>query len=373
MNRLFLFNPENDLALARNLARYTPPPAAARLKYSGETLPLWFGRAGDRFMHSGVNGAWLDRIQSTFDIAVEPYDYHPEGLVPAPWGWSPAVRHEFWNFGFDWDALPSEAAIGRIRELSHRRTATAVARRLIDDGVELAPPAVELASVEELIDFLASARGDWFFKQPWSSSGRGLIPYNPSELRAKFGQLKGIIARQGSIMAEPRHRRRSDFAMLFNMEDGAAVYRGLSLFVTDANGVYTSNLLMPQEDMEKRIAAECCLDSLEPLRVVLAKALSEVVATGYNGPLGVDFISRRDSPIPALCEINLRNTMGHVALDLYDRHIEPGRTGEFRIAPRDASTAARREVWPEVRGGRLREGTLFLNQPGSYLDFTATV
>lgn len=369
--RVFLFNPENDLALARNLAHYTPPPAASRLKLSGETLPLWYAGPHDVFVCSGVSAQWLDLIQSTFDIRTEPYDYHPEGLLPTPWGWSPAVRYEFWNMGFGYDVLPSEAAIGRIRELSHRRTAAEIARRLIADGVELAPAAVELSSVDDLRAFLDTA-DSVMFKLPWSSSGRGLLPYSPAERRAKFAQLAGVIRKQGSIMAEPRHNRLSDFAMLFNMEEGSALYRGLSLFITDSNGAYTSNLLMPQQAMEERLAAECGLASLAPMRDALARELAAVVGADYSGPLGVDFLTRRGEA-PALCEINLRNTMGHLSLDLYSRHIEEGRSGVFAITPRDAASAERRQVWPEVFGGRLRRGTLFLNQPGSFFDFTATV
>lgn len=373
MRRLFLFNPENDLALARNLAHYTPPPAAARLKYSGETLPLWYGGANDCFMHSGVNGAWLDRMQSTFDLRTTPYDYHPEGLTPSPWGWSLATRHEFWNIGFDYSTLPSEDAIERMRQLSHRRTAAEVTKRLISAGIELAQPAVELCSEEVLKEFLDASKTDIIFKQPWSSSGRGLIPYSPSERTSKFGQLKGIIKKYGSVMAEPRHNRRSDFAILYNMEGGVAEYRGLSLFTTDANGSYLANILMPQQAIGELLAAECGVPSLSPIAKALSAALTDVVGTAYSGPLGVDFMTLNDHQAPALCEINLRNTMGHVSLELYSRHIEQGRKGEFRITPRDSSSAERRTIEPLVRNGRLCQGTLFLNQPGSFFDFTATL
>ena len=42
MAKLHIFNPENDLALAANVARYTPPPAAVSLRLSGALLPLWW-------------------------------------------------------------------------------------------------------------------------------------------------------------------------------------------------------------------------------------------------------------------------------------------------------------------------------------------
>ena len=47
---LHLFNPENDLALAADMACYTPPPAAVRLRSRGALLPLWFASEGDLIM-----------------------------------------------------------------------------------------------------------------------------------------------------------------------------------------------------------------------------------------------------------------------------------------------------------------------------------
>ena len=54
LNALHLFVPENDLALASGLARYTPVPVGWHMHLSGEALPMWYADRGDRVMSFGM-------------------------------------------------------------------------------------------------------------------------------------------------------------------------------------------------------------------------------------------------------------------------------------------------------------------------------
>ena len=45
--RLFLYNPENDIALASGLPRITPPRQASDIHLSGALLPVWLAGEGD--------------------------------------------------------------------------------------------------------------------------------------------------------------------------------------------------------------------------------------------------------------------------------------------------------------------------------------
>ena len=45
--QLYLFNPENDLALADGNANYCAPPSANKIAYDLSTLPLWFADEED--------------------------------------------------------------------------------------------------------------------------------------------------------------------------------------------------------------------------------------------------------------------------------------------------------------------------------------
>ena len=77
MHSLHLFYPENDLALARDLDNYTPPPAASRLRKSGETLALWYGDDGDKVFTQGINSQWYRGIKERFGLRTELYDGNP--------------------------------------------------------------------------------------------------------------------------------------------------------------------------------------------------------------------------------------------------------------------------------------------------------
>ena len=47
MSVLYLFNPENDLALANGGKNYTPPPLARTIARDLSTLPLWYATEGE--------------------------------------------------------------------------------------------------------------------------------------------------------------------------------------------------------------------------------------------------------------------------------------------------------------------------------------
>lgn len=371
MSRLHLFFPENDLALARNLENYTPPVAAARLRHSGECLPLWYGEAGDSFVATGVNARWLDGILAAFGNDIDVFDYRPDAYVPAPWGWSPASRKVFKDLGFEAHRLPSDGALARMRELSSRRTSIALRKRLSEllPQARLTPAAVECADIGQAERYLASVPVA-VVKLPWSSSGRGITTIEAGA-NSRLNEIAGMIRRQGYVVCEPRLDRRSDFAFLFDMRGGRAEYAGLSLFRTESTGAYAGNILAPQEKIAAHLSAECDPDTFRSLPAALAKALGDLVGTDYEGPLGIDMMTLEGDSRLALCELNLRMTMGHASLHLYRKYFVPGTTGTFRIFSR-ASAPAENPA-PVVADRRLCAGTLQLNPPGSDFVFLAAV
>lgn len=50
MSVLYLFNPENDLALANGGKNYTPPPLARTIARDLSTLPLWYATEGENII-----------------------------------------------------------------------------------------------------------------------------------------------------------------------------------------------------------------------------------------------------------------------------------------------------------------------------------
>lgn len=362
---LHLFYPENDLALARDIERYTAPPAAVRLRNAGETLPLWYGADGDRFVASGVNAAWLDGMKDRFGIDIDVFDYRPECYRPAPWGWSKASRGIYSRLGFGAGNLPDDAALDRLRMLSHRRTAAAVARRL-QAATGIGSPAVEVRSADALQELLRS-EPRLLVKLPWSSSGRGMVAVDTSTFEAQRPMIEGMIRRQGSVMAERHYDKALDFAMLFRMAAGRCEAAGLSVFETAGLGIYTGNILASETRLRSLVCDKTGTAQFDAVAQALPAILEDVIGDSYDGPLGVDMLATADGELVPVVEINLRMTMGHLCARFYERYVADGATGHFTVTtdrPADTST---------VRNTRLHSGTLPLNPPATSFTFTATI
>ena len=162
-------------------------------------------------------------------------------------------------------------------------------------------------------------------KAPWSSSGRGLrfvhetVEGNPHVQ----GWLRNLLDAQGSVMAEPYYNKVKDFGMEFGvLADGSVRYLGLSLFHT-ANGAYTGNILATETAKRDMIRRYVPGGLLEEVQTEVCCQLASVFKGLYAGPFGIDMMivrsgdaAREDFLLHPCVEINLRRTMGHVALAL---------------------------------------------------------
>jgi hypothetical protein len=97
-------------------------------------------------------------------------------------------------------------------------------------------------------------------------------------------------------------------------------YLGLSLFHT-ANGAYTGNLLATESAKLSIINRYLSADLIFCVQQSLCGLLGHFLKGRYSGPLGVDMmiVAREGSDgfsLHPCVEINLRRTMGHVALSL---------------------------------------------------------
>ena len=118
--------------------------------------------------------------------------------------------------------------------------------------------------------------------------------------------IRNVIKQQGSVMVEPYYNKVKDFGMEFErLANGLVCYQGLSLFHTK-NGAYIGYL------------------PLELLDNIKQRIIDNVQLDDYQGPFGIDMmivnsqLSTVNSQLllhPCV-ELNLRRTMGHVALSL---------------------------------------------------------
>lgn len=368
--RLHLFNPDNDLALASGLNRYTPPRAAMQLRQSGEALPLWYAGKGDRVLSYGINAAWLDRIQTDFNIEAEPYD-HLSPLSPAPWGWSAAAKTDFIDSGLSPELLPTDEKIAILRRLSHRRTASLLAKNIINlrPDLQLAcPPSIEAHSIDEVQQAL-NKWGGIVTKAPWSSSGRGVANSLVIGVDRTIKMAADAIRRQGSVMVEKSVNKTLDFAKIYECRAGRCSEVGTSVFFTGPGGAYTGNLMASEAERLRRVSQFADLADVASAAEAVRISIEAIIAPRYDGILGVDMLADAYGHLHPAVEINLRKTMGYVAIALSDRILPSGAIGEFSVAPARGSELSAYSA----SAGCLTDGTLLLTPPSPHFAFRARI
>ena len=159
----------------------------------------------------------------------------------------------------------------------------------------------------------------YVLKAPWSSSGRGLrfVDMNHEGISTHLkGWIKNVIDKQKYITAEPYYSKVCDFGMEFYAhKDGTIDYLGLSVFNT-TNGAYTGNVLADETQKEKILSRFVSTTCLKNIRDIIKNIMSSALKDVYTGPFGVDMMILNNGYIHPCVELNLRQTMGHVALAL---------------------------------------------------------
>ncbi|MCM1336465.1 MAG: hypothetical protein NC187_05445 [Candidatus Amulumruptor caecigallinarius] len=311
MRRVHLFNADNDGALAVNRASYTPPAMAGALERDLALLPAVWAAPGDYIIAPAGTAlpAWM------MERGMRIYHGEADAEVAEPWGWSLNARLRLRRAGVPEGLLPDDEELERHREQSHRRTAMLLARGLEAEGIASPNRPVEITSAEELRALMAGGHR-LMVKRPWSCSGRGVFPLaHLSEQRAAE-LAEGIIRRQGSVMVERMLDRKADFSAILHSDGRSVKLRGWTLFQTSAEGRYEGTLIAPQELIGERI--EALGADTRRLGAALERNLSPLIA-GYCGWLSVDMLATTDGEIAPCIEVNLRRTMGVVALDIAEQ------------------------------------------------------
>lgn len=326
---LHIFNPEHDLVLAGNSANFTAPHAARQLKTGLGFLPALWASDGDAVLVEDRDYA-LKALKRASVQAERQFErvwfIEPSGLSSLcfsriePWGWDVALCNFLLRHGVDKQLLPDLEQLDGLRMMSHRLTS----HKLLDclsgtDG--LVGQSFACASMEE-VSGCVSRLGQAVIKAPWSCSGRGLrfVDGDISEPHL-HGWVKNMLAAQGSLMVEPYYRKVKDFGMEFSCDgNGRVSYKGLSLFDT-VNGAYTGNIIATEQTKLEMISRYVPAALLGKIKESICNFTAGELGGRYTGAFGVDMMvvpcADRDGFLVHPCvEINLRRTMGHVALSL---------------------------------------------------------
>ena len=163
-----------------------------------------------------------------------------------------------------------------------------------------------------------------------------------------------------------------DFAMEFYSDgQGTVRYEGLSVFNTEERGSYTGNILEEQSTMLSRITRFTGEETYSRIQEAVRSVLQEVYGSTYAGCIGVDMLVYRQKDgsfaIHPCIEINMRYTMGMVALRLFQHYVAPRAVGDYRVSyEKEAGEALEKhrlmsETYPlRFANGRIQEGYLSL-------------
>ena len=337
--KLHIFNPEHDLALASNLRQFTAPHAGRQLRSDLSFIPALWADEGDLVLVDDIDNA-RDKVRHLGGDLVDKVEFITKVQLAHfiktefldsvhPWGWDLSLKGELEHIGIPEIALPCEAILNKVRALSSRQWAT----EHLQSGVRFVQSVAEVKS-------LVREWGKAVIKAPWSSSGRGVRFVSADEFREgsdypSFERWVGnIIYRQGGVTVEPYYNKVMDFGMEFEMVDGKVLYRGLSLFDTIKNA-YSGNVLCPEDKKVEMMARYVSPERLLQIRQHVIDVMKPALKGIYSGPFGVDMmIYAKEQNLPAsdgassdvqddfgvneCIEVNLRRTMGHVAIDLAD-------------------------------------------------------
>lgn len=330
--RLHIFNPEHDTVMAYGNGMFTSPHAARELRRDlGFIAALW-AEDGDFVLVDDIEAA-LESVRhvrkyssdvifvTSADLRNIRYDEIPNFSIE-PWGWDDVLKRQLVSAAPDLlRYIPDAVTIERIRSMSNRRFASEkLLPWLCDADESFVGESRYCTTMEEMNDELA-CNGRSVLKAPWSSSGRGVRYVNGQAEMPLSGWCRNVIYRQGGIMVEPFYNKVMDFGMEFCVNDsGRSEYCGLSLFRT-VNGSYTGNILATEMEKRRMIGRYVSVEMIDRLAVLVSERMDCVAGEYYKGPFGVDMMVVADNSgtgfkVHPCVELNLRRTMGHVALSI---------------------------------------------------------
>ncbi len=342
--KVYIFNPENDLALANGNENFEPPLAARRLRSDLSLLPLWYAdESAVVLTYSEISSEWLKKEREALGINVlwMTTDAFPANRKPddrfIPWGWSPAI-YKLWHKAGCTELLENEPDFLPYKKLSHRAFTIDVLNELQQKFLfskDLQIPQ-ELFSLSE-IEAYSKENFPVLLKAPWSGSGRGLFWYTKPQDEKVKQWAYSVLQKQESIIGEPVYLKEIDFAMQFFSNGNEVSFTGYSLFMTDIYGTYKGNRLETNDFIKEKLSQSVPIEQLKRIQKVLSGFFSKKIAPFYKGYFGVDMMvcsSPENSGIRFLhpcVEVNLRMNMGMICRLFYDRYVSQNSRGVFQI------------------------------------------
>jgi len=346
--KLHLFNPTSDTALASGDINYRANAILQQFESDLAYLPAFFSILDDVILAEQAEPpSHIDLFSklgfpTPNTITKKAFIAQTKAYEFSPWGWAPNLQ-QIWKSDSIADQLniPNAYRIiwsNETKLFYSRLTALKVLESILDRtaldcfiGAHQIPKALtNLQQVEmELLRL-----GRMVLKEPWSSSGRGLLMLHQATLIPhQTLRIEQILAKQGFIMAEHFFDKRLDFSMHFESDHQKIWFKGLSFFETKPNGQYQAQYLNGQK-MVQSDALEYLLKYQNMIVQELVQAMEQQgIQSHYSGVFGVDMMVIKEEhtfKINPMVEINFRKSMGTVALAI-EKKIHPEAKGYMHL------------------------------------------
>ncbi|MDR2683982.1 MAG: hypothetical protein LBB53_01210 [Prevotellaceae bacterium] len=333
MKKLYIFNPEHELALVNNDINYMPKSNIAQMIRDLTVLPLWFN--SDCYLKdSYVNDEWKKNAEklNLHYWLVDEINYKNVTELNV-WGWNRTVCNILKNKGINTNFLPNDEQLARIRDLTNRQTAIAAFLFLKQKMPAYHFPETPLALTSEyLVRKFLHRRFKSVLKTPFSCSGKGI--FINQQVTKKFKEFtQSVIKEQKCMIAEEYLEVIQNFAMEFQITDNQVYFVGYSLFETNGKA-YAENVLMPDGEIEFFLEKFISKDLLNTVKQAFIEFIEQKIIPDYNGFLGVDmFVYEKNNSflLNPCVEINLRPTMGLAAHEFYKNFVNSNKKGVFAI------------------------------------------
>jgi hypothetical protein len=231
-----------------------------------------------------------------------------------------AVLTETWKLAEQWLPAPEIVA-----EVNSKTWSNELVREL---GLPGAGQVVR--SADELVTAVTALQFQALIKDPYGVSGRALIEVaTPGVLRAVERVLRKQVEAgcRVELIVQEKYPKQHDFSgHLLLDRNGDWDFLGLQL-MTNRGFRHFGSSPVPPGLIDEGWYAE-----------TLAEVVPAIAKTGYWGPVGVDAMLLDDGTVIPVLEINARQSLGLLSLELERRAAEHGLTGhlwqlELNVAP----------------------------------------
>lgn len=347
--KLHYYNPGHETVVLLNSSNYTPPVNVQKMLRDLAFLPAWYADDGDFvFVEEKLSPRFFSilpkeirpkiTLLSREDIRKKAHTL-PK-IAASPWGLSLQSIKLFTQLRNEYK-LDIEIPVWKDEyiKLTSRQTAALCYKRIKELLPEIPLPPVPqfFFNLDDLESWLENQAGSYIIKTPYSSSGRGLLWLDTNKLTDKGRNwIKSALKKQNCISIEPALNRKNDFALEFYSDGkGSIIYKGISLFGTNKRGAYEGNRMESQQRLHSLLEGELTNDVFQKIKDTVTVALQETYSSYYNGYIGVDMLTYNNDnhsiSIHPCIEINMRNTMGMIAIRIFEQFVHEQSSGIFKV------------------------------------------